>query len=274
MPQIDFDAVLAPAFICVNRACIFMGFGTNAARDPNFKTYQLPELPQFQVVPAELPDETLAEFKDEFGIWVVGNGLRELVEAWELVLDGFHAVILQSEFWAASKSSSPNPEQYTKRELQFTKLGISKKFDLLEKKFEIHFPFRIELESLKKARNCLTHRFGNVTEHDLNEVGCLAISWRALELFGRHKDGSEFLPNIEGPYPIDFPVDSPFMMRPGVRRKRVSLGEKIHFEPREIKGLCYTYLVAVQQAKEAFVKYIEGIGGVVNYNDPSDSNVS
>ena len=65
----------------VRRASVFLGLGVNAARNPQFKDYQLQNLALFRIMPDALPDETIAHFKENFEEWVISCALRELTES-------------------------------------------------------------------------------------------------------------------------------------------------------------------------------------------------
>ena len=94
MPQveynIDFGKILEVALKGVGRATVFLGFGVNAALDTNFNKYQLTDIAQIQLLPQEVDVQALSHFKDEFKTWLVGNGLRELIETFSVFLERLH----------------------------------------------------------------------------------------------------------------------------------------------------------------------------------------
>lgn len=263
MPEINFDEVLEPAIVGVNRALVFMGLGVNAASDPTVVNYRLAEVPHIDLIP-QVTDRQLAEFKREFGVWIVGNGLRELIETWDVFLDRLYLVSLRSEQWQGLRGGeAAPPAHYAKRFRVFAKRGTADKLALLGKEFGIALEFEPEIESIKKARNCLTHRLGVVGTEDVNSPGGLAVRWRAPELFGCHEDGSEFVPSLDV-FPIEFPTGSPVKLRHGERQKIVASGSRLQLSAADLKEICYTFRIAIMQAQESFAGFIHRIGGTVN----------
>jgi hypothetical protein len=88
--KIDFGKILEVALKGVRRATVFLGLGVNAALDSNFSKYQLTDIAQIQLLPEHVDAKTLSHFKEEFKTWVVGNGLRELVETFSVFLEQLH----------------------------------------------------------------------------------------------------------------------------------------------------------------------------------------
>jgi len=272
MPEINFDEVVEPAIVGVNRAVVFMGLGVTAASESAVANYRLPEAPHIDLIP-QVTEEQLAEFKREFGVWIIGNGLRELVETWDVFLDRLYIVSLASDEWRAERAGEAlRPGQYAKRARAFPKRGTGEKFDLLQTEFGIRLTFEAEIESIKKARNCLTHRLGVVGAKDLNSPGGLAVRWRAPELFGYHEDGSEFVPSLDA-FPIEFPTGSPVKLRHGERQKIVPRGHRLQLSAAELKEICYTFRIAIMQAQESFAGSIARIGGTVNQPAKSSHGV-
>ena len=62
--------------------------------------YELTDISPIHLVPSNVPEETIAHFKTEFGRWVITNGLRELIETFALFLDRTHNACL---FMAATR---------------------------------------------------------------------------------------------------------------------------------------------------------------------------
>lgn len=100
--NINFDAIADIARRGVRRTAVFMGLGLNASQDTNFKAYQLSNLQNLgpkliirqEFIPTNVDDKTLNHFKEEFGVWVIRNGLRELIETYTVFLDEVHVACL------------------------------------------------------------------------------------------------------------------------------------------------------------------------------------
>lgn len=73
---LDFDRIHEVALKGIRRAAVFMGLGVNAARDIGYRAYELTDLTQIQIVPSGANDQQVKQFKQEFEIWIIANGLR------------------------------------------------------------------------------------------------------------------------------------------------------------------------------------------------------
>jgi hypothetical protein len=264
MPTIDFSLMVQPALLGITRAWVFMGLGVNAALDPDYDKFSLPDVPYIQLLPDNLPNDTVEGIKREFAVWIVSNGLRELIETWDVFLDRLYHAALSGEYWQQSRHApSLSPDSFTKRANAFPRKGTSEKLVMLRDQFGISLQFQPEIESIKQARNCLTHRMGVVGPEDVDTGGLLMVCWRSPELFGRNEDGSEFVPSL-GSFPIDFPPGSGVMFRNAPRTKIGSIGDRLTFTPAELKEICYTFRIAVEHTRESFTAFVTRIGGTVS----------
>lgn len=65
-------------------------WAVNAAIDDGFRKYQLTSLTNIQLVPDNVPEETLKHFKEEFRLWIEAAGFRELADTFANYLDSVH----------------------------------------------------------------------------------------------------------------------------------------------------------------------------------------
>ena len=86
------------AILGVRRTAVFMGLGINAANKSDFKQYELANFTGLEFIEPISDEKTLDEFKSEFGRWIIGNGLRELIETFCIFLDEIHVVC----FWISA----------------------------------------------------------------------------------------------------------------------------------------------------------------------------
>lgn len=69
---------------------------------------------------------------------------------------------------------------------------IEDRLAALKHKYDVSFPWEQEIDSLHRARNCLTHRFGVVEAKDCQDGQQLIVHLRKLELFVTDCGGNEF----------------------------------------------------------------------------------
>ena len=85
--NIDYKAIWKTVRIGIRRTNLFLGLGLNAIKDPDFKDYKLPSWGTINFLPDEAAEETISLYKEEFSIWIIGCGLRELFETFSIFLN-------------------------------------------------------------------------------------------------------------------------------------------------------------------------------------------
>lgn len=240
------------AYTGTRRAYLFLGLGVNTAQQPGYLDYHLPGRLNFRLLPEKVDDSQMTEFKDTFGQWIVGNGLRELIEAFEVFLDKIYKIFMQVETWECSKKSEKAYDgKAQKKKLETferAKGGIPQKLGLLRTECGINTEFDDDIDSIKRARNCLTHCLGiSCIRHAQDkETGTLTVKWHTQETYGYNADGSEFIPAIDT-YPVQFPTGSPIKIRFPQRQRVFTEGEIIRFEPYELQEICFSFKWAIKQ---------------------------
>lgn len=271
---IDVDAVARTASVGVNRAWLFMGMGVNCANNADSIDIDLPEAAYLRLLPEDLPESTLEEAKVEFGVWIVSNGLRELIDTFDVFLGRTYDAALTVESWnAAQTGRQTNQASPDERSRQFSWFGTAKRLAALDDQFGISTGFSADVVSIRKARNCLTHRLGMVGREDVNQAGELVVQWHTAELYGVNPDGTDFVPSLEQ-LPIRFPVGSPVKVRHALREKRFSLGERLVLSAGELKHICYMFRLAIDEARGSFVQYAQRMGVQQVERQQEDGEVS
>lgn len=124
----------------------------------------------------------------------------------------------------------------------FDGAGLPDKLERLERGFGIRTTFRKEMESINKARTCLTHRLGRVGPKDINDEQNkkLRVCYRALELYVVQNDGSEkaLAPGliIEGPASLMMRATAP-------RHLEFGLGEQVTVHAQDFMHMMSTLLL-------------------------------
>jgi hypothetical protein len=256
---INVDAIANTAFVGINRVWLFLGLGVNAANNAERSDLEIPDASYLRLLPDDLPETTLAEAKAEFGTWIVSNGLREAIDTFDVFLGQVEAAALTIESWKVASGHEVDMAPYNERATKFSRFGTAKRLESLASDFAIAADYGGDIVSVRRARNCLTHRLGLVGPEDIGRHGFLTVRWHAIELYGVNQDGSEFVPSLDA-LPIKFPESSPVNMRHAPRERRFGLGERLILSPSELKQICYTFRLAVEQVRSAFVTYAESMG--------------
>lgn len=255
--QIDFALIKETALLGVRRAAVFLGIGLDAVRCPEVKDYRLQKFAHIELVPGDFSDEKIEEIKREFGLWIVGNGLRELVEHFGVFLEHVCMACLQCAFYKGHISR----EQLEKIRKNMHSRGTYDKSLLLKKEFGITAEKSQYIQSINKARACLTHRRGIVGQKDINDNNGLALRWTGIDLY-LHPEGEEIIK-------LDLPLKEP--LGPFSKPSRLKLafvdreayfqaGVKIEITPMMLAELCHFFILQADRFIEGAVAYAKSIG--------------
>lgn len=167
---IDFDKLKAVAEVGVRRASVFMGVGTNAAVVEPPISHVLSDKVQFLFVPPDPSDEVKRHYLEEFESWTIGNCLRDLADSFSMFLTEAFFIhrLLQTMTYSESEG--------LKAKRKFEKLNVGAQYAQLARNLQLNPDLGEMFETFRLARNCLSHRLGNVTSEDA-PGGELRIRW-------------------------------------------------------------------------------------------------
>jgi hypothetical protein len=151
--NINLPVIQNIAILGVRRTAVFMGLGINAATKSDFKQYELANFTGLEFIEPISDEKTLDEFKTEFGRWIIGNGLRELIETFCIFLDEIYFVCLL----IATNKGQISKDQFPKKNAKFRHFGLKDKISYLNNDFDLKIPQSNYLISINQARHCLTH---------------------------------------------------------------------------------------------------------------------
>jgi hypothetical protein len=256
--KIDVRKIQGIALLGVRRAAVFMGLGINAARDSTFREYELAHITGIDLVPSNVDSKTIDHFKDEFQLWIIESGFRELLERFALFLDSIH----HHSLLLATNRNKLSPADAEKLHKKFEYAGVAAKLKQLGETFGMSFQHAHYLETLAKARNCLTHRLGIVGEKDCDSNPCFELRWRSFDIFAD-------APDKEEPVNLSLPMKEPIYFREGGtinlqvvdRVRRFSKGEKLSVSSKDLAEICHFVIIASHDVSTAMIDYAKLIGG-------------
>jgi hypothetical protein len=273
MPAVvlDFDKLADIGLKGVRRAAVFMGLGLNAAHDPLFKNYQLSNIPNIEsdlirveLIPSNVNDETLTHFKKEFGVWVIANGLREVIERYAAFLDSIHYACLVMAC-NKQKLESANAQRFDR---SFRFKGIEDKLCELERRFGIKPKHPDYIVSINQARNCLTHRLGQVGPEDCQDGKALKVKWIGMDHQIQLESGKIISLNKKGSESIVLPEPGTLQLKFVERLKSFQLGTFMRFEMAELAEICKFMLGSIQEVTTSAIHYANSIGVVFQGREP------
>ncbi len=261
MIELDYSAPLQLAYKGIRRAYVFLGFGWNAANDPDFTKYSLQGVVPIQMVPDDISAETMQDFKSNFGRWIVGCGLRELIETFGVFLDK----LFELSMWVKVYKKEIEGADADSLLRQFVFMGIEKKSIVLEENFGFKPRHSDFIASISLARNCLTHRLGIVDENDCKEENLLRIKWIGLDGFLESESGERKFFDLIMKEPVEtFPKgESQFGMIFVERQLEFKEGHVIDIPPKALGEMCYFFQREVQGVWNKAIEYTK-IKGIEN----------
>jgi hypothetical protein len=265
MPAVvlDFEKLTDIGLKGVRRAAVFMGLGLNVAHDTEFKKYQLDNIPNIEtnairveLIPSNVNDQTLSHFKKEFGVWVIANGLREVIERYAAFLDSVcHACLAM-----ACNKQKLKPADAQKFDNSFRFKGIEDKLCQLESRFGIKPKHPNYIVTINQARNCLTHRLGRVGPEDCKNGKTLEIKWIGMDLQIRLESGTIISLNKKESENIVLPEPGSLQMKFVERHKSFPPGAFVMFQMPELAEICKFMLGSIQEVITSAIAYAKSIG--------------
>lgn len=241
-PDFDLDIIYRELLTVVHRAYVFMRFGHRGISLSDFDETRLPGSLQIMVVPEPMPAEVLKEYTEQYKSWVLGNGVRDLVEAFAHFLDGIYEIGL-------ALTSSPDPARKLRK---CEAASLRSKVQLLKAEFQIEGVFAQHFDTFTAARNALAHGRGVVRKKHCNVDDALVITWQGLDDRFLATDGNRYEPNGR-PEGIEFvePLDQE---RP-LREKCWKIGERVELSARDLAEITFMANYEAVDVTDAFCEF-------------------
>jgi len=263
--NIDCVAIARIAHVGVRRAALFLGLGLNGVNQPGFRDYELHKLPRGEnlaAVPPDIiarnaPEHTIERFKEEFSVWVIGCGLRELLEHYGLMLDHMHKYCLIVAQARQFIDAFGDPE---KLQFEFARrLGVPDKHERLKRRFQIESEFTSHVDALYSARNSLSHGLGIVRAED-STGGTMLLRWLAIEMHAHGEETNSVIPlgKLLGEV---LPEPMSIRVRTVERELAYKVGDKISLTAQDLYEICLFISVhVIPKIIAAFIRFLRDQG--------------
>lgn len=269
--HINFDKILEIVLTGIRRATIFMGLGLNAARNPDYKEYLLTKHTAINFVPTQVDDKTLTDYKANFGIWILGNGLREVNESFERFLSSIYEAVLFSLLLNDNGVSSAKLKETTNAIENFSKKKWSGQFEVLREKFEIYTQHLDCHLSLRDARNCLSHRSGRISSRDCHQTDSMTIKWMAMDFFISQNNQIKQM--------VEVPIKQQVLIKEGEQLKcklserniKFPKGAVIDLSAKNVFEICLFYKMEAEKITNQAVHYAKQHSDI--FDDPKEFQV-
>jgi hypothetical protein len=261
--NINFDNILDVALMGVRRSSAFMGFGVNAAIDVGFNKYQLTEITCIQLLPMDLSNESVNQMKQHFLTWIVGCGLRELIESFSIFLDHVYLAITQVAIVKDGLLITIAEKNYR----QFQHDGIKDKLATLKNNYNIEPKHPSYIAGINQARNCLTHRRGIVETRDCFGSTTLRINWLGMDMLANMPNEKEFVLELPLKEPVKFEEGGTISVRFVEREVHFKLGELIKMEPKALAEICSYITFEAKEVVNSAINFCKAKGIQVQETD-------
>jgi hypothetical protein len=253
--KISFPKIMEISLKGINRSYIFIGFGVNAIDQHSFNNYSLDRYSPIQIVPSTEDATKIDNYKNNFKIWLIGCGLRELTESFSIFIDK----IYQACTLAAISKGKINKDSGLNSIHKFPNNQYDQKLRKLNSDYNISLTNEEHFCSIIKARNCITHRLGIVDQRDMTDDEHLRIRWFGIDLYVRENNNETKL---------DLPLKEPLLLEKGgeiisrnaERNLLFNKNELIKLNPHNIYEICLFFRTCTMEIISKAQQYIESIG--------------
>lgn len=226
-------------------------------------------LPQMVTI-GDVPRSSSQSRKDTL-TFVLGASLKDAVDGFNVLCEEIWRILLAAEIGKGGPlTASRGVPDISKASLstildaiigpqrEFDGYGLQKKMTTLHERFGVECRFRMEVESINKARTCMTHRMGVVADRDLNDPApALAIHYRGMDLAIRDKDGNVHA--LKPPMEVEGPAS--LLLLPSERRcLRFTPGAQVTLDPRQFMETMTTLFFAARDLCGATFKTLIKMG--------------
>jgi hypothetical protein len=260
---LNLDSPVGQLQRAVMRIVDLVSFGLSATQQVELaEPPRLPDVFLQLQLGSRLPLEKLPA---EFGIWTLGSGLRDMIEALEPFLD---------EVWKISwalKTHAGGPggpmskdelfgilEDHDKRYAEFREFSVSKKLSLIleEEPTLLSRERKIALFSIIGLRNCLVHRRGVVGPRDCDAEGVMTVTWQETRALIEYEDGS-----IEPLY-VGMVTEQAgtVIFKRSWKETKFQLGDQVRFETQDFADIALTLFFGATHMRETFLAKVKELG--------------
>lgn len=240
--HLDLTRLTARLQLGVRRVAAFMSLGLNAARTATPTSLELaPADTNFHFIPTGLGQDAVSHIADEFQLWILTNGLRELCAFLEHYLHDLYLAAALINLSDGGRLPSDAPVPTVPKD--FDHKGIGRKLELLHDTFGIHAPHGDCLSAFWDARNCLVHRLGRVGPKDVAAGGQqLMVKWIGMDVWLHPVGGEAQLMPLDLGEGLFLKDGGEVQVRSVERTLNFGMGEQVSFNAHQLSEMLMTAL--------------------------------
>jgi hypothetical protein len=247
----------------VMRMVDLVSFGLSVAQQTELA--EPPRLPDVFVqlqLGSRLPLEKLPA---EFGIWTLGSGLRDMIEALEPFLDEVWKISWALKTHAGGPDGPRTRDEIVgvlqdleKGHAEFREFHVAKKLSQLLEEEPTLLPreWKIAFFSIIGLRNCLVHRRGVVGQRDCDVEGTMTVTWRETRALIEYEDGTR------EPLYVGMTTEREGMalLRRSWKETKFRPGDQVRLETQDFADIALTLFFGALHMRDAFLEKIKALG--------------
>lgn len=242
--KLDFQRMRRIADIALTRSSLFIAFSANATIANPPIGFDLQDPIQYRFGnPEKLDQIAQRQARDEFNKWVIGNALRDLVDAYSLYLAN---CIPACHIMSTGQFDDEHIQQLFQKAEGW---NLLRQYNEISKYLDLDPQFADMFSTLLTARNCLSHNFGVVRTKDINsEDNKFSLRWVYLAPFIAKPDGPAIEVSVS-----NIGTDATYVEKGGVVQIKRALherifvvGESLSLSRHELGEICMGFNIAIE----------------------------
>lgn len=180
--QLNSKVILGNYQIELQKLLNIFNFSNSTAIVQNENSYQDIK-PFLDISPAKNLKLSFEEIKSAFIVWNIINIMRNSIEC---VSNFLEEVYIYCTIIVISKKNNLTVNEWNETlsngKVSFNRLGLPDKIEYLKNNYDVYSNFDEYIVSINKARNCLVHRKGIVSERDIDINQKLEVKWNTFKI--------------------------------------------------------------------------------------------
>lgn len=255
-PAQAIDLIVESSLSEVRTVSMLIAHALNASSAAPRSDVRLAGFMQLVDVPALESTADLERFRERYQIWVVRNGLRDLVAAMEAFLNSMHTLLVDAQRHLGVFGRQKVRDLVR----EFERFGVSKKLRAMHRHFGLETNLLAYVDSLTSARNCITHRHGIVGTADCDASGALYLRWLGVDATISEGDGTVHVitPQTLGPFDSSRFSEGDAHLTVGVvsREIRFALGDALVIAPRQLEEISSMVLFVCVKMRQLTLNWL------------------
>ncbi len=209
--------------------------------------------------PADKHRFDFSNAKVETENWLIRSFLKDAIELTNTFLEECRAICALYRLHALAPATGEDFNRiFDEERKRFNRLGLPDKLKELSGEFEVSSPLESHILSINRARNCLVHRLGIVTDRDIDDTGELVITWRTTQFSATNPDGSQRI-ILDKPGML---VQEGWTIKVSIldQKKSFKLGDTIKLTYDELYNSVMTFFVFATSIVKSIEEYSAKLG--------------